>query len=630
MEKRGYPSTYPIPLAVIGLLSATLLFGCNSSGSSSNADPDDPPDEHSEPAPPDDGQTDDGQTDNGEPVVETGVLTPLASRMQLVEVGDSEPMHIDGFRFIAIGPQGDISYQTTFRAPVDSTFLGGKQTAFLLPRDGSEPEPYFSALLDMPGYPGYTQTGNPTVHGPAADGSIVAVVTLENGNGEIDVAYRYHDGEYQLLFDSHDIPGLSDHRLADVSNRAQIARNDSGEMAMLLALRDGASALTRVWFRGDADGIEPVLEQGDTSPETDLETGAKYVFDGTFSRPVINNAGEMSFYFIARAEMPDDHEFDIKTIPAIWALPPDADEPEIRLQTRQDFVDQSSGSSRTVGNFINAGQSTVMYSVTDEGDVAVVHETVGDDRRREVLLRTSEGIHVIASENGVAPNVDQVGLASGAVFTRIENVVLSNSGHLSFYAQVDGKTSLWISDGKTTYPVAIEEMVAPELDNNRFANVVVQPGANPSQFGNPPLINNTGQVVFWAELETEGESDTRESLWSYDPCHGLSLIAAAGQSVDLEGLTELTAWEDGEPTWEVVGPRTRTINSLQRPSFARYPANGPNVGHPQALNDQGDFVFIGSLDGDVSVFSFDEEDIGAPQNQAVLLKTRLAACPSDD
>ncbi len=134
-------------------------------------------------------------------------------------------------------------------------------------------------------------------------------------------------------------------------------------------------------------------------------------------------------------------------------------------------------------------------------------------------------------------------------------------------------------------------------------------------------------MVFWAELETEGESGTHESLWSYDPCHGLSLIAAAGQSVELEGLTELTAWEDGEPTWEVVGPRTRTINSLDRPSFARYPANGPNVGHPRALNDQGDFIFIASLDGDVSVFNFEEDDIGSPHNQDVLLKTRLAACP---
>ena len=53
-----------------------------------------------------------------------------------------------------------------------------------------------------------------------------------------------------------------------------------------------------------------------------------------------------------------------------------------------------------------------------------------------------------AAEGGVAPNVDQVGLANGAVFTRIDNAVLSNSGHLSFYAKVDGKTSLWISDGE--------------------------------------------------------------------------------------------------------------------------------------------------------------------------------------
>ena len=572
----------------------------------------------------------DPETDEASSPTDEGTFTAVVARMGLVEIGDSGPVHVDGIRFPAIGPEGHVVYQTTLRDPVDFDFLSGQQTFFMLAADGAEPVPYFSPYLELPGDPGYTLTGNPTAHGPAADGSIVALMTLEDEQEDtIEVAYRYHDGEYERLFDGENIPGLPEHHLDwNISSLPLIARNHAGEMALLMALRDEENSVTRVWFRGDDEGFEPVLEYGDSTGIEDDETGVEYRFEwpyvGTgYSRPVIDNEGGVSFYFNTRAEMPEEHEWDFKSLRALWTLDAGEDDPEVGIRTGHTFVDQGSGEQRTVGQFI--GVTQVEYSANDHGERVLVHQW-GDDDLTGLLLQTGDGIRSLAREGQAAPNVDQAGLTSGATFGMIDNAVLANNGHAAFHAAVEDKTGIWVFDGEETRPVAIEGMEAPDSDGAVFGRVGRE--KNPSHVGNPPLINNRGQVVFAAELESG--ADTFDSLWAHDPCHGLSLIAAEGRDVELEGLPSLVRWEDGAPVWEPAAGAERTIAGLEMPRFSRYPANGPNVGYPVQLNDRGEFVFVASLAGDFSVFAIEEGVTGVPDRQNALLRTRLAGCDADN
>ena len=141
-----------------------------------------------------------------------------------------------------------------------------------------------------------------------------------------------------------------------------------------------------------------------------------------------------------------------------------------------------------------------------------------------------------------------------------------------------------------------------------------------------PFINNNDQAIFLAELTDTSSGEDMDSLWYYDQCNGLSLIAREGQDIELDGVPAIVAWEDGQAVREETAGE-RTLMSLDAPQFhAGTGPTGLNAGQFYPLNDQGQFVFSGSLTGDYSFGLIEEGDTGTYHRQDVVLKYQLPHC----
>ena len=553
--------------------------------------------------------------------------TMLAQAMLVREVGDSGPMRIAGFGSPTIGPAGHVAYGVSFRDPDTHDFLSGSQTRYLISPGEPQHEPYFSSFFEAPDFPGFmmgTSASDLTKHAPAEDGSVQAMMIINDGEDEIEVAYSYHAGTYTTLFHRDDIPGLPDHRINTLSTSLPaFSRNRHGEWAIRLALCDDVNCAGNAWLRGQGETVEPLMVWGDGTGVTNADLGLQYYFHWPFlSRdhwhPSINNVGTIMFYASSKT-LRDEHDDDeYRARRGLWTVEPTGSFPSLDVRTHQLIYDETTQDTDTLQDIAPQDQ---VFSMNDAGALTVL-----DNRSDDVLwFRNATGEwRSVARQSYPAPQVTDVGLEDGALFGAIHNAALSNSGSFSFMAAVGGKNAVWISDGENTRPVAVEGMAAPGLPGLDF--YFISPHGSQA-----PLINNQDQVVFFAELDDGETFGSLDSIWVYDPCHGLAPIAVEGQDIELSGLLELVDWEDGSPVWAPTATTTRTIDrvnpidlwQLHRRSY------GPNMGLALPLNDAGEFVYVVRLLGDFRPGQIEEGDTGQLDLHDVLLKTQLAGCPTD-
>lgn len=605
---------------MLALLTSVALAACNSSGNGIDENGNGT-DENG------DGDGDSAAADSESAAADTaqarfseGIYTAVASALDKTEVGDSGPVFFG--RVLgkpAMSDSGYITFNSGLRSLDYEESVGGTNY-FLVPPGSDEPEPYLSRLLVPGEFDGDDITGSPPRHGPAEDGSVVALVTVGNGADERPVALKYKDGDHEILFDSQaSIPGLPGYSFDSSGSRSpDLVRNPEGDMALRLYLRDQGGDSEYTWLRSAGDEFEIVMRWGEVTPNP------PYVFEWPqtsrpHSAPAIHDDGTITFYAKSRRELPEEHEADISSFQALWEQGSTAnDELDSVIHRHQIFIDQTTGiTGLEVGQFTSSNNNR--YSRNNDGELALIYERNSDDKA-EIVFRDAAGIRILAHEDLPAPNLDTLGQSTGALFDDLGNPVLSDSGLVAFTAEVTGKTSLWVYDGGELKPVIMEGMETPEGETATFDYI----GSPDSPYDHAPLINNQGQVVFWAYLDHDG-SQTR-SLWSWDACNGVSLIAAEDQRLEVGGLPAVTGWNGDEAILEPHDPTERIVDRLEEPYFAQYPASGPNAGGQRALTNTGDFVFGVRFQGDKEFDAMEPGDTGMLMDQRAILGTNLPGC----
>lgn len=613
------------PLGVI--LVSLFLAGClNDSGSGSDsAENESTSGENDNGAGSD---SDDGQQDEDPP--EPGISLVVAA-MEEVDLGTHGPALMNGLHNAFINSQGDVSLRSTMRK-MDHDTLSGGASYVLVPADGSGPTPYFGRFLTIPQFPDATpahDTPGISRNAPAPDGSVSALISFEESGTEFVAAVRYHEGDYEVLIEPDDVPGLEDYSLrTDFHSRNSFRFNEAGETAIRVRVTDPDSENTVTWLHGEPDNLEPAFTWGDGTGQHHHEHG-EYLFRWPFlstgnSSPAIAADGTVSVYASTKTHR-DESETDPEwaSLRAIWSVEPGEDEPEPVVKARRNFVNQTTGATEEFTD-IDPGTQNQGYSLNDEGQIAILNGYIDNGTKRDLWFIDEDGYWSIARHGGTAPNTDDVGVSTGATFGRIGVPALSNSGLMTFQAEVEGETSVWVSDRDETRPIAIEGMAAPGLDDIEFARIGID-GLPPLD---APFINNNDQIIFLAELTDTTNGSDMDSLWLYDQCDGLSLIAKEGQEIELEGVPVVVDWEDGQAVWEKE-TAVRTLRRLDNPPFhAGTGPTGPNTGQLYPLNDQGQFIFTGDLEGEHSAGLISEGETGTINRQDVVLKMQLPHCDS--
>lgn len=608
-----------------------LLSGCNdSSGSGSEADSGNEASETAEGESGTGGSDSDSDTDEGQHDDQTSDEDPPEPGLELVvagmtplEVGSAGDVLIRNMSsLVAINQQGDINFRALMLDASDFSTISGSASYFLIKDGTTEIVPYFSEYLTLPPRPDATMVaGAPGVrwHGVAEDGSVTALMTIEENSTDYGVVVRYQDGDYELLVDWDDIPGLTDYTIRpNLFADASFAQNEAGTMSMLLPVQDSESNNAFTLLTGQPDDLGTVATTGSDTGLVDSE-GSSYSFRD-LSNPVVLEDGTVSFYARPVTPLVDNER---NAITAFWKLEEGGSDPEIDLRARVPFTDQSSGGTFELSNLV-PGTQDQGYSINNHGDIALLNGYSDEGTtKRDLWYRDADGLWSIARQGVTAPNLDQVGMSTGGTFARVGAPALSDSGLMAYLAEVDNKTGLWLAERDDTWPVVMAGMSAPGLDNTEFSRIGLD--SLPPLIA--PLMNNQDQVVFLAELYDSDEDRSFNSLWSYDQCNGLWLIAHPGMEVDVDGVYELTGWDGGNPINEPGPERTRVIERLKAPQFnAGVRATGPNGGTPLQLNDSGEFVFAGRFAGDSTFGNFSEGETGTYNFQRFLMKAQLPAC----
>lgn len=554
---------------------------------------------------------------------EPGVSLLVAANEE-VELGSYGPALMNGLSQAFINAKGDVSLRSTMR-DLDHNIVSGGASHLLVPADGSGPTLFLSQFLTIPQFPDGTPVRFAR-HSPAPDGSVMALVGFEEGSTEFAAAVRYHEGDYQVMIEPDDVPGLTDYSLRSDFDFGNIFRfNESGQTAIRLRVTDAADNNTVTWLFGEPENLAPAFTWGDGTGRYHPEYG-EYFFRWPFlsvgnSSPAISADGSVTVYASTKTDRDAQPDDEFATIKALWSVASEQSDPEIRVRTRAPFINQKAGETEEFSDIAPGGQEQG-YSLNDQGEVALLNGYTDDGFKRDLWFLDEDGYWPIARHGVVAPNTDQVGLSTGATFGRIGVPALSNSGQMTFQAEVEGQTSVWVASRDEAQPIAIAGMDAPGLDNWAFARLGLE--ALPPL--DAPFINNKDQVIFWAELEDTSNGSSADSLWLHDACNGLWLIAMEDQEIALEGVPVVIDWEDGQA---VRGKETavRTLRRLYTPPFyANTGPTGPNTGQRYPLNDQGEFVFVGELDGDYSTGLISEGDTGTYHRQDVILKAQLPQC----
>ena len=560
---------------------------------------------------------------------EPGIALRVAA-MEEVELGTFGPALMNGLSLAYINAKGDVSLRSTMRDLNHDTISGGASYV-LLPADGGAPEPYFGSFLTIPQYPDATPShGNPGVSrsAPAPDGSVSAMITFEESGTEFAAAVRYHEGDYEVLIEPDDVPGLTGFNLrADIDRHHSFRFNESGQAALQIRVEDPHGQNTVAWLHGEPDNLEPGIVWGEGTGMFDPTYG-EYLFRWPFlsvgnSNPAIAADGTLSIFASTKTDRDSHPEEEFTTRRAIWTVTPGQDDPDTLVVSRTPFTNQKSGGLEEFTD-IEPGNQEQGYSLNDNNQIAMLNGYFDSTTKRDLWFIDDGDYWPIARHGSVAPNTDQVGVTTGATFGRIGVPALSNTGLMTFQAEVEGNTSLWVADLDETRPVAIEGMAAPGLDNIEFNRI----GLDALPPLDAPFINNNDQVIFLAELINTDTASTVDSLWSYDQCDGLWLIAMEGQEIELEGVPVVVGWENGQAVRETVSG-VRTLRGLDTPPFhAGTGPTGPNTGQLYPLNDNGQFVFIGELEGEYSTGLISEGDTGTYNRQDVVLQAQLPHCES--
>ena len=601
-----YESTICFKSLVLGSV-ALLTVACNGGSSSSggNGSP----------------ETVSGETD----------FAVLMAQMQPVEVGELGESLVGSMSgsYLFVGPAGHVVLRSGVLDPVSFDLLSGHHTVFMIKPDGTV-EPYLSASIDMPEAVGGSLASStvPTRHAADAEGAVRTLITVEDNTGDTrELALRYHEGEYHVLFHSDELPdGLEGHELnTDTQSWQGFAVNDSGQSAIRLNMTDSDGDNAFAWVRGDEDVFETLVKWGDSTGQMS-SLGLEYEFMWPFIGinhlyPSIGPDGAMRFFANSKTDRDKHTDEEFETLRAIWQVAPDETDVEPVIRARRQILDQSRS---VMTELWDIEPNRQVHSPNSHGDITIRNYTQSNDDELWIYRADEDAFYSIALEGVVAPNLDEVGITPGATFQRVGNASLANSGTMTFHAEVESKRSVWISDDDSTRPIAIHGMDAPGLEQTSFNDLGLG-----GLVETPPLINNQDQIVFSAELYDAAEDRTVDSLWSHDACNGLQLIVAEEQTVELDGVPVLASWEGGEPVIELAGPEQRTINRVDDPAFtSNGRAYGPNAGLPYPLNDDGILVFRARLDGEVSRFSAQEGDEGTFSNQYVTLAAHLPECES--
>ncbi|MFO7993230.1 MAG: hypothetical protein R6U69_03640 [Marinobacter sp.] len=612
------------------LLSAFFLAGCLDSSGGSDDTPEsgdiaDGNDDNDSSGADDNGGGDSSSDEDADNQSTEVSLQPMAAEVQGIDIADRSDLWLKSFGDPAINQQGDVTFNANLSEPdasgLPDTISGGK-SYFKLAPDTSEPEAYLSLLLPLDDFPGFDYSGS-VRQGPAADGSVSALIELENGTGtSMAAAVRYQDGDYEVLAEDDDIPGLSGYSLEadDLLSNDAFASDPDGNLVIRLPLRDAEGDKTWAWWRVTEAASEAVMIWGDDTGEEYID-GRSYLFQWPFlsassSRPVITADG--TTHFFARGRTDEDSNGDAENLAAFWSVGLASTTPVIDLRTDEDFTDQSGTGEASLSDIApdDAG-----YSINDDSHLALLSELSGD---RDLWLRNDSGYWSIALEGDSAPNWADMPSSSGGSFTYIGLPTLNNRGELAFYAEVEDRTSLWRATEQGARPIVAEGMTIPGYDQFE----VVQVGLKSSPPEPAPFMNNEGQLVFWAEVIDTETGDRLDSLWLHDRCDQFRLIASEGQEVSLTGLPVLESWEENEPVFAPAGEATRVIDSINRPQFSRGDRGvGPNSGVPRPLNDNGQFAFIAELEGDyLTTFSSVEPGDTGTLKQEVLLMAQFPTC----
>lgn len=552
-------------------------------------------------------------------------LSLVVASMEEVDLGSHGPALMNGLSSAFINAQGDVSLRSTMR-DLDHNTISGGASYVLLPTDGSGPTPYFSQFITIPQYPDATSATAVARHEPASDGSVMALVRFDENGTDFAAAVRYHQGDYQIMIEPDEVPGLAGYNLrSDFDSRSIFRFNESGETAIRLRVTDPSDENTTTWLFGEPDNLTPAFTWGEGTGQIHPEYG-EYLFRWPFlsvgnASPAITADGSIHVYASTKTDRGGDSNADFATLKAIWSLAPGQADPEVAVRTAVTIQNQQTGAFEEFSD-IAPGSQNQGYSLNDQGHIALLNGYTDGTRKRDLWFKDADGFWSIAVHGSVAPNTDQVGISTGATFGRIGVPALSNSGLMTFQAEVEGKTSAWVADRDEARPFVVEGMPAPGLDDWEFKRIGID-GLPPLD---APFINNQDQVVFLAELTNTVTGSDTDSLWLYSQCQGLWLIAMEDQDIALEGVPVVVDWEEGRAVREKTAA-VRTLRGLETPPFnAHTGPTGPNTGQLYPLNDNGQFVFVVELSGDHSASSIAEGETGTYHRQDVVLRAQLPSC----
>jgi len=304
-----------------------------------------------------------------------------------------------------------------------------------------------------------------------------------------------------ILRKGEEAPGLSPYLLR---NPGKVALASSGRVALRTTTwsayeEPGPAAL----YRFTDESLELIATTGQSA-----RTGGQHILGDSFDHPTINNAGTVAFRAALESERFPERDYAIVLVAS--------GDPAAVVATGDPAPGIPGATFDALG---------IAPALNDAGDIAFFSTLAGVDSPRDTaiwLLRDGT-LRLIALEGDSAPGTP-------GAFSRLDvEPRLNARGQIAFHGHVDlgdgtSATGIWISDGGTPRPVAIEG-----------DPVFAAPGVRLAQIGHPAL-DERGRVTFTARLSGDPVTvDDDFALFVSDELGRVDMLVRTGTEIDVAG-----------------------------------------------------------------------------------------------
>lgn len=355
---------------------------------------------------------------------------------------------------------------------------------------------------------------------PNAEGGVIFSAQV-TGVGALDDRVMWTtsptDGSLrQIVREGGDAPSIAADTVFDSHSLANF--NNTGQVALATTVRGPSLAAghAAIYVDTPGTGLRLIVDSGATAPG--IAPGTVFRLPATgeptpFGLTTLNNAGQVAFR--GRLEGPS---VDLNSN-AIYV-----DTPGVGLQ----FIAREGGAAPGIAPdtmfdsfennqvFNEAGQLLFRANLAGpnvaSGDRALYVGTPGD------------GLRLVANDGATAP-----GIATDTVFGGFSGKTLNNAGQVALIAGLEGPNvsssdrAIYIdTPGEGLRLIANSGATAPGLPSG----TVFDTGT--TQFGTLPQLNNAGQVAFSGKITGPGTNPLDNAIYVDTPGEGLRLIASSG------------------------------------------------------------------------------------------------------